>query len=112
MGRQNSFRRALCVRAYRGLGYSQCRFVTPPVPDVEDFHAWGFLTDVVEDTVGTKHDLAQCSSGAARLSGTNKWEGCQNANVMKYAPPELNGCLRIILGDISASLLPVRNRRV
>jgi hypothetical protein len=88
------------------------RFVTPPVPDVKNLYAVGLLADVVEDAVRTKHDLAQGSSRAARIGGANKGEGRQNANVVEYASPEPKGCLRVILGDVGANLMEVRNRRV
>jgi hypothetical protein len=94
------------------LGPWKCRFVTPSVPDVKNFDAVGLFADVVEDAVGTEDDLAQGTSHPARIGGANEWERGQNANVVEDAPPEPNGGLRVILGDVSANLLEVRNRRV
>jgi hypothetical protein len=36
----------------------------------------------------------------------------KDSNVIEYAPPEPFGSLRVMLGDIRANLLEVRNRRV
>ena len=82
------------------------------MPDVKNLDAVGLLADVVEDAVRTKDDLTQCSSRAARIGGANKWKRRQNANVVEYAPPHPVGCLRVMLGDLSADVLEIRNRRV
>ena len=96
-----------------GMGsHSKLRFVTRAVPDVKNFDAAGLLADVVEDAVRTKDDLTQSSSCAARIAGANKGKRSQNPNVVKYAPPDPGGCRRVMLGDIGADLLEVRNRRV
>jgi hypothetical protein len=79
---------------------------------MKNLNALGFLADVVEDAVGAKDDLAQGSSRTARIGGANKGKGLKNSNVAKYAPPEPEGGLRVILGDVGASFLEVRNRRV
>ncbi len=82
------------------------------MPHVKNLDAVGLFAGIVEDAVRTKDDLAPGSSRATRIGGANKGKRRQNANVVQYAPPEANGCLRVILGDLGASLLEVRNRRV
>jgi hypothetical protein len=32
--------------------------------------------------------------------------------VVEYAPPDPAGCLRVMLGDVKADALEIRNRRV
>jgi len=92
--------------------HSKRRFVTRAVPDVENLHAEGPLSDVVEDAVRTEDDLTQCSSRAARIGGADEGKRRQYANVVEYAPPDPVGCLRVMLGDLSADVLEIRNRRV
>ncbi len=92
--------------------HSKLRFVTRAVPDVKNFDAEGQLADVVENAARTKDDLTQCSSYAARIGGANKWKRRENPNVVEYAAPDPAGCPRVMLGDIGADLLEVRNRRV
>jgi hypothetical protein len=36
----------------------------------------------------------------------------QAANVCEYAPPDPAGCLRVMLGDVSADVLEIRNRHM
>jgi len=100
------------VMSFGMRSHSKRRFVTRTVPDVKNLDAEGLLADVVEDAVGPKDDLTQSPSRAARIGGANKWKRRQNANMFEYAPPDPAGCLRVMLGDIRADLLEVRNRRL
>lgn len=79
---------------------------------MEDLHAEGPLADVVEDAIRTKDDLTQCPSRAARIGGADEGKRRQNANVVEYAPADPVGCLQVMLGDVSADVLEIRNRRV
>jgi len=82
------------------------------VPDVEDLDTLRLLADVVENAVRTKDDHTQCTSCAARIDGTNKGKGRQDANVFEDAPADSSGELRVMLSDVGPDVLKVRNRRV
>ena len=47
-----------------------------------------------------------------RIGGADEGKRRQYANVVEYAPPDPVGCLRVMLGDVSADVLEIRNRRV